>query len=57
MKINVKIIDVNENWASITYNKSSAKSRIKTERLAKDYEKGILNVLNSELLEPYLNLN
>jgi len=54
MKINVKIIDVNENWASIKYNRSAAKSRIKTDRLTKDYEKGILNVINSEMLEPYI---
>ncbi|WP_235298300.1 hypothetical protein [Portibacter marinus] len=54
MKINVKIIDVNENWASIKYNRSAAKSRIKTDRLTKDYEKGILNVINSEMLEPYM---
>ena len=53
MKIKVKIIDVNENWASIKYGNSATKSRIKTETLAKDWKKGILNVVNSELLEPY----
>lgn len=54
MKINVKVIDVNENWASIKYGRSSAKSRIKTDVLTKDFEKGILNVTNSEMLEPYM---
>lgn len=56
MSVKVKIIEVNDNWATIRYAHSSAKSRIKTDRLASDYQNGVLIVQNEEILEPYLNI-
>lgn len=54
MSVKVKIISVNDNWATIKYTHSSSRSRIKTDQLTSDYQSGILQVVNDGILEPFL---
>ncbi len=47
----IKILNTDKKWTSIRYVNSNAKSRIRTDQLKSDFDKGILDVINPQSLK------
>ena len=52
--IKVKILSMNEKWATIRFLSSASTTRMKTSDLTRDYLSGKLAIKNEEILSPYL---
>jgi len=47
----IRIMSTSGKWANIKYTMSNAKSRMRSDQLKEDYEKGIISVVNPGILD------
>ena len=51
MRPSIKILSVNNKWANVMYNSSSARSRMRVAKLLEQHENDNIEILNPEMLE------
>lgn len=49
--VSVRVVDVNKSYVSYRYVNSNARSRVNRKKFMKDFQEGVLNVVNPELLD------
>ena len=54
-KMKVKVLDSTSSFVGIKYINSNSKSRMKMDDFMRDYERGILEVINPDALEKVIN--
>jgi len=55
-KMKVKVLDTTSSFVGIKYINSNSKSRMKVDDFMRDYDRGILEIINPDAIEKLLNI-